>query len=50
MRENGYYFVKRQSVWSVALWAYACWLLPGSEELYTDEDFEQIGKEKIQLP
>lgn len=50
MRENGYYFVKRESVWNVALWAYSRWLLPGSEEMYIDEDFEQIGKEKIQLP
>ena len=46
-REPGYYFVKVQGTWIVAVWVEGSWGVPFSEHLYSDNYFEEIDPKPI---
>jgi len=48
-REPGLYWVNDGNCWSVASWGDAAWLVLGSREVFTDDDWAEIG-ERVERP
>ena len=48
-REEGFYFVRKESVWLIAEWDGIYWFLAGFETEFIDSNFDQIGS-KVDLP
>jgi hypothetical protein len=42
MRPEGHYWVWIDGRWTTAYWDGEDWLLPGTEEYFTDDSFERI--------
>lgn len=51
-RKSGFYWVKKDFEWEVALWQseYGWWNLPGVEDVYKDKDMEAINETPITPP
>lgn len=52
MREEGYYWVKSDGEWIVALWfkysaSFSCWLIPGTDNEIDDDFFEEIDEKRL---
>ena len=46
-RENGFYFVKVNDNWMIALWTEEKWFEIGSLSVYSDSDYQEIDESRI---
>lgn len=47
MRNNGFYWVRIEDVWGIASYDDGYWFITGSEEIFKEEEFAEIGEEII---